>query len=137
MHHHRFYAVKKLADAQAEEQVSTLFLRLNDKGLTGKVCRARIMALQRHCKLPVLPTLAPDKVRSCKNNFSSGVCKIMAERGVTFDIALAQDFGLPEMAIRVEEFFKGNISDNILSKLVERKVYFVDQLLDGNKSLKS
>jgi hypothetical protein len=61
----------------------------------------------------------------------------MAERGVTFDIALAQDFGLPEMAIRVEEFFKGNISDNILSKLVERKVYFVDQLLDDNKSLKS
>ncbi|KAF9994393.1 hypothetical protein BGZ80_007815, partial [Entomortierella chlamydospora] len=137
MHHHRLYGVKRLADAQAEEQISTLFLRLNDKGLTGRISRARVMALQRKNKIAALPTKEPWNVKRYKHNFTSGVCSLMAERGIAFDLDLTGDFGVPNNAFTVEEFFKDRINKKELTHLADCRIYFVQQLLTEDGSLKS
>jgi len=137
MHHHRFYAVKNLEDAQAEEQISTLFLRLNDKGLMGRICRARIIALQKSSDMGTLPTKDPGSVRRFKHNFASGVCELMAERNIKFDLQLANDFGLPNNTTTIEQAFGEELDDGTKKELGKRGIYFVDQLMTHDTSLKS
>jgi len=132
MHHRRIYAVKNLADAQAEEQISTLALRLNDKGFLGQICRARVLALQQRNKMDVVPTMAPGQVKRYKHSFVSNVCALMAERNYTFDVSLAPDFGLPHNALTTKEWFDGEIQ-NVWKALASCTVYYVDQLLTEDK----
>ncbi|KAF9080670.1 hypothetical protein BGX23_001831 [Mortierella sp. AD031] len=46
LHHARIYGLRDLADALAEEQISTLWLRVNDKGLIGTITHCRSHALK-------------------------------------------------------------------------------------------
>ncbi|KAG0197147.1 hypothetical protein BGX33_000912 [Mortierella sp. NVP41] len=46
LHHARIYGLRDLADALAEEQISTLWLRVNDKGLIGTITYCRSHALK-------------------------------------------------------------------------------------------
>ncbi|KAG0365640.1 hypothetical protein BGX24_004031, partial [Mortierella sp. AD032] len=57
--HRHFYGLRHFGDAQIEEQVSTMQLRLNDHSLLGKVIAARAMALQAECRLSISPFSAP------------------------------------------------------------------------------
>ncbi|KAG0335347.1 hypothetical protein BG005_004600, partial [Podila minutissima] len=62
MHHRNIYGVKKLADVQSEEQISTLLLRLNDQGLVGETTRARLIQLQVRDAMAEVPTMVPSEV---------------------------------------------------------------------------
>ncbi|KAG0034166.1 hypothetical protein BGZ83_004216, partial [Gryganskiella cystojenkinii] len=105
MTHHRFYSVKTLEDAQAEEQISGLWLRLNDTGIVGRICRARLLQLQRQLKMDTSPTMEPEMVKSTRHSFISGVCELMAERDIQFDVQVAEDFQLAADAGTILEWF--------------------------------
>ncbi|KAI1296260.1 hypothetical protein EDD11_007440, partial [Mortierella claussenii] len=137
MHHQHFFAIKKLEDAQAEEQVSTLAQRLNDRGLLGRICRARIMALQRHCEMDVCPLTKPSRVKQFKHNFASGVCTVMANRNMSLHIHLARDFGLERGTQSIKEVFGDEIDEETRVGLVKRMIYYAEQLLTRDGSLKS
>jgi len=131
MHHNRLYAVKNLADAQAEEQISTLALRLNDKDLVGQICRARILMLQCRNKMDVTPTQDPGRVKRYRHNFASAVCRVMAERNFAFDVSLAPDFGLEQNALSTREWFNGDLKNTWL-ELASRMVLYTEQMLSEN-----
>ncbi|KAF9909382.1 hypothetical protein BX616_011206, partial [Lobosporangium transversale] len=137
MHHPRFYAIKNLEDAQTEEQISTLFLRLNDNGLMGRICRARLIALQKRLRTSKLPTAEPHKIKAYKHNFASSVCKLMADRQVKFDLQLANDFGLPGNALNIADMLHGIVDDQPVRELAARGIYYAEQTLDEDSSLKS
>ena len=131
MHHNRLYAVKSLADAQAEEQVSTFFLRLNDQGLVGKVCRARLLMLQIRNKMNVIPTKDPASVKAYRHNIASSICRIMTARGISFDVCLAKDYGLPNNAITLGQWIDQGTAAIVGQHLTSKTVSYVEEIVEG------
>ncbi|KAF9176775.1 hypothetical protein BGZ49_005950, partial [Haplosporangium sp. Z 27] len=109
MHHNRLYAIRHLADIQAEEHISSLFLRLNDTELVGQVTRARLYQLQRRQKMTTCPTMEPQSVPYYNHNLISKICGLMADRKVTFHVEMAQDMGIDSRALMIAEWGNDSI----------------------------
>jgi hypothetical protein len=83
--HRRLYGLRDLGDAMIEEQVSTAHLRLNDQDLLGEVMASRATAHQAECRLMVSTFIVPTiGAQFYRNNFFGHVCRLMVERGITF-----------------------------------------------------
>ncbi|GJJ69416.1 hypothetical protein EMPS_01762 [Entomortierella parvispora] len=134
MEHHRFYAVKRLEDAQAEEQITGLWLRLNDTGLVGKIGRARLIQLQQQLQMEVSPTSDPERVKGTRHNFISSVCELMAERDIQFEVQVAEDFELAADAGTILEWFEGAIDEEIIKECHDLGIYFIEQVLSVNRT---
>ncbi len=134
MAHHRFYSVKQLTDAQAEEQISGLWLRLNDSGMVGKICRARLLQLQQQLRLDVSPTRVPNDVKRTRQSFISGVCELMAERDIQFDVHMAEDFELAPNAATMIEWFGEDLDEEVVTECHDLGIYFIEQVLSVNQT---
>ena len=134
MAHHRFYAIKRLEDAQAEEQISSLWLRLNDTGIVGRICRARLLRLQQQLKMDVPPTREPHGVTSTRHSFISGVCELMAKRDISFDVQAPEDFELNKDAGTILEFLGDEADEEIVTECRNLGIYYIEQVLSVNKA---
>ncbi|KAG0272000.1 hypothetical protein BGZ96_005504, partial [Linnemannia gamsii] len=133
--HRRLYGLRNLGDAMTEEQVSTAHLRLNDQSLLGMVMSNRAMAHQAECRLTVSPFIAPTiGAQFCRNNFFGHVCRLMIERGITF-----QPPGIP---VNITRFIGFVLPSGVYPKIAHRLfldgvVTLDDVLTDDGHSLAS
>lgn len=137
MHHRNLYGVKRLDDAQAEEQISTLQLWLNDPGLVGTTVRARLHWLQTRNAMAELPTMIPEAVTPYRHCIISKICHVMADRNATFDLNMAPILGLPSNAVTILEWNNGALECEVISELSKLGVLYVDQILEDRTHLMS
>ncbi|KAG0353232.1 hypothetical protein BG005_007470, partial [Podila minutissima] len=117
MHHRNLYGVKRLDDAQAEEQISTLQLRLNDPGLVGTTVHAHLHRLQTQNAMAELPTMIPEAVTPYRHCIISKICHVMADRNATFDLNMAPILGLPSNTVTILEWNNGALEREVISEL--------------------
>ncbi|KAF9120584.1 hypothetical protein BG015_006049, partial [Linnemannia schmuckeri] len=133
--HRRLYGLRDLGDAMTEEQVSTAHLRLNDQDLLGTVMTNRAMAHQAECRLMVSSFLVPTiGAQFSRNNFFGHVCRLMVERGITF-----QSPGTP---VDITRFIGFILPPGVYPKIAHRLfldgvVSLDDVLTDDGQSLVS
>ncbi|KAG0010706.1 hypothetical protein BGZ80_001248, partial [Entomortierella chlamydospora] len=85
IHHPRFYGLRQLQDLQAEDQISSLYYRLNDPTIVGDLTRARLLALQFQHRILSCPLAQPALLTSPPpNNLIGDIICLMKERGVSF-----------------------------------------------------
>ncbi|KAG0366981.1 hypothetical protein BGZ54_004603, partial [Gamsiella multidivaricata] len=73
---------------------------------------------------------APERVQGFKHCLISQICKIMADRQITFDVTMASEMDLSQHAITIEDWIGDRLTEEIRIGLGAVGVFFVDQILN-------
>ncbi|KAF9382696.1 hypothetical protein CPB97_007010, partial [Podila verticillata] len=131
MHHRNMFGVKKLADVQSEEQISTLMLHLNNQGIVGETTCTCLLQLQIREAMAEVPTMVPTDVIPYHHCLISQVCQLMHDHGVTLDINMAPMLSLPRNAISIlKPTYTGNFLEWWMEQKSEELEHVSDEELD-------
>lgn len=137
MHHRNMFGVKKLADVQSEEQISTLMLHLNNQGIVGETTCTCLLQLQIREAMAEVPTMVPTDVIPYHHCLISQVCQLMHDHGVTLDINMAPMLSLPRNAISILKWSNGTLERDVLFEVCKQGIFYQEQILENDSYLMS